>query len=91
MKCPCCSDLLVRQFRRDRLSFFCHSCWTDYPILQCHPKPIDQEDKVIKPLIAIATQPQPKIEKTGKRDILVFAAAKKASRRSSLSNQLNAS
>ena len=32
--CPCCSHLLVRQFRGTHLNFFCPSCHFEMPVIE---------------------------------------------------------
>jgi hypothetical protein len=30
--CPCCDELLLRQFRQHRLTLFCPGCWQEMPL-----------------------------------------------------------
>jgi hypothetical protein len=30
--CPCCDELLLRQFRQHRLTLFCPGCWQETPL-----------------------------------------------------------
>ncbi len=30
--CPCCDQVLLRQFRNHRLTLFCQSCWQETPL-----------------------------------------------------------
>jgi hypothetical protein len=30
--CPCCDQLLLRQFRQHRLTLFCSGCWQEIPL-----------------------------------------------------------
>lgn len=39
--CPCCSDLLLSQFRQGSLSLWCRSCYSEMPDLsQYRPAPM---------------------------------------------------
>jgi hypothetical protein len=29
--CPCCSRLMLRHIERDRIYWFCRSCWQEMP------------------------------------------------------------
>jgi hypothetical protein len=29
--CPCCENVLVQEFHRGQLSWFCRHCWQDMP------------------------------------------------------------
>lgn len=32
-QCPCCSNQLLRQIRKNQISWFCRHCWLDMPKL----------------------------------------------------------
>jgi hypothetical protein len=81
----------VRQFRRGSLSFFCHTCWADYPMLQSYLRPFIQKDKAVKPLAAVSSMPKQKQASSQKREILAFPDTRNNARKNSLSNHLSAS
>ncbi|AFZ59921.1 hypothetical protein H6G54_03300 [Anabaena cylindrica FACHB-243] len=31
--CPCCSNIMTRNFRQHHIYWFCRSCWQEMPIL----------------------------------------------------------
>jgi hypothetical protein len=70
--CPCCSGILLSQFRQGSLSLWCRSCYAEMPDLSQYPLasvvasavavvPVQPRVRVLQPMQAVAVQKPPRI------------------------------
>ncbi|NJM46324.1 MAG: hypothetical protein HC860_09210 [Alkalinema sp. RU_4_3] len=46
-RCPCCDQMLLRQFRNHRLTLFCQTCWQEIPMAKSELFSQDFSAKII--------------------------------------------